>query len=233
VGALFFAESGVYAIMGGMGGYLVSQVVAKGVSVCGEMGWFVPPEMNFSSLSSVMTSFVVMGMVMISTIYPAIKAGRSANPGVARKWKMPAPEAGKIDFVFPFTVSADDMGGILAFVNEHFENHGDASLGSFAATNVDLFRQDDGEGMGLRAHVSLAPFDLGVMQEFTMFSRPSEIEDIDEIVVQLDKVSGTDGAWLRGNRVFVNDLREQFLLWRSLPLSTVMHYREQSEKVEA
>lgn len=233
VGALFFAESGVYAILGGMGGYFVSQIVAKLVGICGEMGWFVPPEMNFSSLSSVMTSFVVMGMVMISTIYPAIKAGRSANPGVARRWKMPPSKDGKIDFVFPFTVSADDMGGILAFISEHFENHGDASLGSFAATDVHLFKQDDGDGLGLRANLSLAPFDLGVAQAFSMFSRPSEIEGIDEIVVQLDKVSGTDGAWLRGNRVFVDDLREQFLLWRSLPVTTVMHYRKQSEQVNA
>ena len=233
VGALFFAESGVYAIMGGMGGYLVSQLVAKLVSAGGEMGWFVPPEMNFSSLSSVLTSFVVMGMVMISTIYPAIKAGRSANPGVARKWKMPAPEEGRIDFVFPFTVSAEDMGGILAFVGEHFENHGDASIGSFAASGVELFKVDDKGNLGIRANVSLAPFDLGVMQRFTMSARPSEIEGIDEIFVQLHKVSGTDGAWLRGNRVFVDDLREQFLLWRSLPISTVMHYREESERVSA
>ena len=64
-----------------------------------------------------------------------------------------------------------------------------------------------------------------------MFARPSEIEGIDEIFVQLHKVSGTEGAWLRGNRVFVDDLREQFLLWRSLPVSTVMHYREKSERV--
>ncbi len=231
VGALFFAESGVYAIMGGMGGYLVSQIVAKAAAVGGEMGLFVPPEMNFSSLSSVMTSFVVMAMVMISTIYPAIKAGRSANPGVARKWKMPAPVEGQIDFVFPFTVSADDMGGILAFVGEHFENHGDASIGSFAATDIEMFKVDDKGNLGLRANVSLAPFDLGVMQRFSMSARPSEIEGIDEIFVQLQKVSGTEGAWLRGNRVFVNDLREQFLLWRSLPIETVMYYREKSERV--
>jgi hypothetical protein len=231
VGALFFAESGVYAIMGCMGGYMVSQVVAKLVSFGGEMGWFVPPEMNFSSLSSVLTSFVVMAMVMISTIYPAIKAGRSANPGVARKWKMPAPKDGCIDFVFPFTVSAEDMGGILAFIGEHFENHGDSSIGSFAASSVELFRVDDNGNLGIRAEVSLAPFDLGVMQAFTMSARPSEIEGIDEIFVQLHKVSGTEGAWLRGNRVFVNDLREQFLLWRSLPVSTVMHYREESERI--
>jgi len=192
---------------------------------------FVPPEMNFSSLASVMTSFVVMAMVMVSTIYPAIKAGRSANPGVARKWKMPAPVDGRIDFVFPFTVSADDMGGILAFIGEHFENHGDSSIGNFAASGIALFKADDKGNLGLRARISLAPFDLGVMQQFAMSARPSEIEGIDEIVVQLHKASGTEGAWLRGNRVFVDDLREQFLLWRSLPIETVMHYREKSERV--
>jgi len=208
-------------------------LVSKGVAFGGEMGWFIPPEMNFSSLSSVMTSFVVMAMVMVSTIYPAIKAGRSANPGVARKWKMPAPVDDGIDFVFPFTVSAEDMGGILAFIQEHFENHGDAAIGNFATSGVAMFNQADAQGMGLRAHISLAPFDLGVMQAFSMYSRPSEIEGIDEVVVKLKRLSGTQGAWLRGNRVFIDDLREQFLLWRSLPISTVMHYRKQSEGIHS
>lgn len=229
VGALFFAESGVYAILGGMGGYLVSQVAAKVVGLCGDLGWFVPPEMNFSSLASVLTILIVMVMVMISTIYPAIKAGRSANPGVARRWKMPKPSDDRIEFVFPFTVSANDMGGILAFIAEHFGNHGDSSLGNFAASEVELFNLDKRGSRGIRARVSLAPFDLGVMQAFTMFSRPSEIEGIDEVVVELKKVSGTEGAWLRGNRIFVDELRQQFLLWRSLPVATVEHYRTTSD----
>lgn len=239
VGALFFAESGVYAVLGGMGGYLVSQVASKIVYICGEQGWFVPPEMNFSSLSSVLTILIVMAMVIISTIYPALKAGRSANPGLSRKWKMPKPDGEKIEFVFPFTVSATDMTGILAFIVEHFENHGDSSLGSFASSNVKMYVKDkidtDGDGKkeefsGLRANISLAPFDLGVMQKFEMFARPSEIEGIDEVVVSMIKVSGTQGAWLRGNKVFVNDLRQQFLFWRSLPISTVEHYREKGEQ---
>lgn len=224
VGALFFAESAVYAVLGGMGGYMFSQVAAKVVQLCGEWGLFVPPDMNFSSLSSVLTIFIVMAVVMISTIYPALKAGRSANPGVVRKWKMPTPAGDEIEFIFPFTVSAEDMGGILAFIAEHFENHGDSSLGNFAAADVEQFHSE--HGLGIRANISLAPFDLGIMQKFVMFSRPSEVEGIDEIVVQMTRVSGTRAAWLRGNRVFVNDLREQFLLWRSLPFSTVEHYRE-------
>jgi len=240
VGALFFAESGVYAVLGGMGGYLLSQVASKVVYMCGERGWFVPPEMNFSSLSSVLTILIVMAMVIISTIYPAIKAGRSANPGLARKWKMPKPEGNKIEFIFPFTVSANDMTGILAFIREHFANHGDSSLGSFAAAKVKMYLKNsmdtDGDGeeedfCGLRANISLAPFDLGVMQEFEMYAQNSEIEGIDEVVVSLTKVSGTTAAWLRGNKSFVNDLREQFLFWRSLPIETVEFYRTKGEEL--
>lgn len=231
VGALFFAESSVYAILGGMGGYLVSQVAAKTVNFMGHMGWFTPPELNFSSLSSVLTIFVVMAMVIISTIYPAIKAGKSANPGVSRKWRMPVPSGDDIEFVFPFTVSAEDMGGILAFIAEHFDNHGDASIGSFASANVRLFKVDESGNLGIRANVSLAPFDLGLMQQFEMHAQASEIEGIDEVVVRISRRSGARGAWLRGNRVFVSELREQFLLWRSLPVETVAHYRAQSAAI--
>ncbi len=226
VGTLFFAESSVYAVLGGMGGYLFSQLVAFALSLLASQGLFHPPEMNFSSLSSVLTILIVMATVMLSTIYPALKAGKSANPGVARKWRMPKPQGDKISFVFPFTVSADDMSGILAFIGEHFENHTDASLGNFAANKVEVYEQPGGKA-GIAATVSLAPFDLGVFQGFDMHSKPSEIEGIDEIVVNLERLNGTQGAWLRGNRAFIDELRNQFLLWRSLPMETVAHYKAQ------
>ena len=229
VGALFFAESAVYSVVGGMGGYLFSQVVAKLLTFLGSKGVFHPPEMNFSSLSSVMTILVVMAVVILSTIYPAIAAGKSANPGVARRWRMPAPKGNRLQFVFPFTVSAVDFAGILSFVREHFENHGDATLGNFAARKVRLFRtpagSDTKESLGISADISLAPFDLGIFQRFRMYSTEFEIKGIDEVVVELERIGGTPAAWVRGNRTFANELRKQFLLWRSLPIETVEHYR--------
>jgi len=232
VGTLFFAESSVYAIIGGVGGYLLSQVCAALLSLGGEYGLFHPPEMNFSSFASAMTILVVMVTVMLSTIYPAMQAGKAANPGVSRKWKMPDPVDKKIEFVFPFTVSEKDMVGILGFIREYFGNHADSSLGSFAATKVNLFK-DQGEekdALGIKARVALAPFDLGVSQEFSLKSRPSEIEGIDEVLVGLERVSGTESAWLRGNRQFISDLRNQFLFWRNLPVETVEHYRSESNR---
>ncbi|MHC4887129.1 MAG: FtsX-like permease family protein, partial [Planctomycetota bacterium] len=233
VGALFFAESSVYAIVGGVGGYLLSQGCAALLSLGGEYGLFHPPEMNFSSFASAMTILVVMATVMLSTIYPALQAGKSANPGVTRSWRMPAPEGETINFVFPFTVSEKDMTGILSFIGEHFGNHADSSLGSFAATRTSIFKGVDGEpdSLGIRSRIALAPFDLGVSQDFTLRSQPSEIPGIDEVVVRLDRISGTEGAWLRGNRDFITDLRNQFLFWRNLPVETVEHYRAESARL--
>lgn len=230
VAALFFAESSVYAIVGGVGGYLLSQAVAKILSILASWGLFHPPEMNFSSLSSLATILLVMATVILSTIYPAIKAGRSANPGVARRWKMPAPVGDHLEFVFPFTVSSADLAGVLSFLREHFEAHRDASLGSFAARDVAIFQRDpkDPLSLGLSAELSLAPFDLGVFQRFKLYAQPSDIEGIQEIVLALDRVSGSPSVWIRSNRRFIHELRNQFLLWRSLEVETVEHYRQQT-----
>lgn len=234
VGALFFAESAVYSVIGGMGGYLLSQLVAKLLHFMGSRGWIVPPEMNFSSLTSVCTILIVMAVVMLSTIFPALRAGKSANPGVARKWKMPRPQGDRLEFVFPFTVNTVDFAGILSFIREHFENHADATLGSFAARDVRLFRHPDPknparESIGIEASVSLAPFDLGIFQKFRMYSQEFEIKGIDEVVVDLTRIGGSPVSWQRSNRDFAAELREQFLLWRSLPIATVEHYRSQTK----
>ena len=231
IGMLFFAESSVYAVLGGMGGYLLGQVTAKLVNVLGAHGLIDAPEMNFASLGSVMTLLVVMALVGLSTIYPAIRASRAANPGVARSWRMPSPVGDRLDFVYPFTVSETDFAGILSFIREHFENHADATVGNFAAREVRLFREPatgGGTVTGITAEISLAPFDLGIFQRFRLHSRPFDIPGIGEVVVAIERISGSPAAWIRGNRKFAAELRHQFLLWRSLPVATIEHYRRQT-----
>ena len=225
VAALFFAESAVYAVLGGLGGYIISQLVAVLLAYLSDMGVFQAPEMNFSSLSSTYTILLVMATVMLSTIFPAIKAGKSANPGVARKWAMPTPDGDKMSFVFPFTVASHDLAGILRFIGEHFNNHRDASLGMFAASDVAVNALDE-SNYELVSTVSLAPFDLGIFQHFRLSSQESDIPGILEIVVELERVSGSPASWIRSNRQFIDDLRNQFLLWRSLPAETVAHYTQ-------
>jgi len=117
-------------------------------------------------------------------------------------------------------------------MREHFENHADATLGDFAAREVRLFRDTSGGGgataLGISADISLAPFDLGIFQRFRLYSRAFDIPGIGEVVVAIERVGGSPAAWVRGNRRFADDLRHQFLLWRSLPVETIEYYRRRT-----
>lgn len=230
IASLFFAEASIYAVVGGMGGYLLGQAVARILGWMSQMGYVTVPPMNYSSTNAIVTIMIVMGTVLISTIYPAVKASRSANPGIQRSWKIPKPEGNTYDMVFPFTVSAYDITGVVSFLHEHFENYSDTSLGIFAASNFRIIRQTDNDMLGFRATAALAPFDLGVSQKFALLSQPSEIEGIDEVRVIIHRLTGAGGDWQRANRVFINDLRKQLLIWRSLPHEVMEKYREQTMK---
>ncbi len=224
VGLLFFAEAAVYAVVGGMGGQLLAQLVALGASALAERGIIQPVSINFSSTHSLFAIGMVMLVVMVSAIYPAIRASRSANPGLVRSWKMPAPEGDNLKMIFPFTVSAYDITGVVSFLAEHFRSHDDAGLGAFAASDVGILRDED-SNLVLTADLALAPFDLGVTQHFVLTAVPSEIEGVDEVEIRITRKSGATNDWIRGNRVFLRDLRVQFLVWRTLSEEAVENYR--------
>ncbi len=227
VATLFFAESMVYSLIGGLGGYLLAQGTTKILTVLSEHGIVRVPEMNMSSTNTIVTILIVMATVLVSAIYPAVKASRSANPGLMRMWRPPAPNGDILDLVFPFTVSAYDITGVVSFLKEHFGNHTDTGLGQFMTSNVQLAKEADGN-LGLDAQLALAPFDLGVSQTFALRSAPSEIPGIDEVRVILKRLSGQPKDWSRLNKVFLDDLRQQFLIWRSIPHETMELYRERT-----
>jgi hypothetical protein len=227
VATLFFAESMVYSLIGGLGGYLLAQGTMKILTVLSERGIVRVPEMNMSSTNTIVTILIVMATVLVSAIYPAIKASKSANPGLMRMWRPPDPDGDTLDLVFPFTVSAYDITGVVSFLKEHFGNHTDTGLGQFMTSNVQLVKDVD-ESLGLDAQLALAPFDLGVSQTFALRSAASEIPGIDEVRVILKRLSGQPKDWRRLNKVFLDDLRQQFLIWRSIPHETMELYRERT-----
>src|SRR4029079_7378393 len=137
---LFFAEAAVYAVVGGMGGQLLAQFVGLAVSHLSKAGYIEPTNINYSSTNSLFAIGVVMTTVLVSAIYPAVRASKSANPGLARAWKMPAAEGDELRLTFPFTVSAYDITGVVSFLAEHFRRHDDAGLGGFAASGVGIRR---------------------------------------------------------------------------------------------
>ncbi len=229
IGMLFFAEATVYAVVGGLGGYILAQAVAF---VTGWLSTFTTlnmPEMNYSSTNAIFAILVVMATVLLSTVYPAIRGSRSANPGVARTWRMPRPKGDLWEFTFPFTVSEYDITGVMSFLYEHFSNFSDCSLGVFLAENTRIYSSNN--TLNLESKVATSPFDLGVTQQFHLTSMPSEIKGVDEVKIAIRRLSGTAGDWERTNRPFISDLRKQFLIWRSIAPETMELYRTRTLEV--
>ena len=224
VGALFLAEAAVYAVVGGMGGQLLAQLTAASAAALADHGIGRPLPINYASGNALLAIAAVSTTVLLSALYPAWRAARSANPGVARAWKPPTPDGDDLRAQLPFTLSAYDMTGVMAFLAEYLAAHADAGLGRFATQAVTLHADQHGRPE-LHADVALAPFDLGVTQRFVLQAAPTDLPGVDEVAVHAQRRSGTHGDWTRTNRVFLRDLRRQFLLWRTLSTDAMQHYR--------
>ena len=62
----------------------------------------------------------------------------------------------------------------------------------------------------------LAPFDLGVSQKVAIETTPTTTQDVFDIALLIDRSSGDISNWKRVNRRFLNTLRKQFLIWRTI-----------------
>ncbi len=225
VGFLFLAESGIYAVIGGVGGQILAQIVAYIASFLADQGIIHEVSINFSSSNSMFAIVVVMATVLISAIYPAYKASKSANPGVARSWKMPTPDGDYFKMEFPFTVSEYDFTGMVSYLAEHFREHSESGMGKFTSENVQITRQKDTNHLALSSDMYLAPFDLGISHRFRMTAVASEIPGVNEVFIEAWRMSGSHSDWRRSNKVFLRELRKQFILWRTLSSEVIENYR--------
>jgi hypothetical protein len=232
IAMLFFVEAAIYAVIGGFGGYLFSQAVTRVLEVLARYEVFKAPEMNYSSSTAIYTILIVMATVIVSTIYPALQAARKATAETTRRWRIPAPRGDELRFDFPFTISRHDITGILCFVREHFLNHSDRTVGKFAAADARLSREPVHGMAALDATLWLQPFDQGISQRFAISAWPSDIEEVCEVRLLIRRLSGPPAAWARSNRAFLEDLRAQFLLWRTLDEDAREHYLTLADDVE-
>jgi hypothetical protein len=216
IAALFIAEACVYAILGAVAGYLFGQVLSK---VLSETGMLAGLNLNYSSLSAVGSTIIIMVTVLLSVIYPARKASDIAAPGIERRWQLPEPEGDQIDMSLPFTVTGDQALGVNMFLNEYLSAHADYSLGNFSTAEIRLstVQTEYGEGFEQSLMVWLAPYDLGVSEKLYLRTLPTEDAEVYEIRALIVRESGDQSSWIRVTRNFVNMLRKQYLLWRTFP----------------
>ena len=235
---LFIAEAMAFAVLSVVLGYLVAQAAAK--LFAGTALWS-GITVNYSSLAGVAAMVLVILVVLISVIYPSRVAANIAIPDVNRSWKMPDAKQSHLEITLPFLVKRDEQKSLGGFLLSHFTGHQDVSHGLFSTGEIAFHfdTNDPGEApretpgnkapacFRMSSRVWLAPFDFGIMQHVEILFCPAEDDaKFLEIHTRLTRKSGEVNAWGRINKTFVNDLRKQLLIWRSMDGWTLAHYEK-------
>jgi hypothetical protein len=243
VSFLFIAEAVALAVLSVVLGYLLAQTSA---SIFAGTSLWSGITVNYSSMSGVAAMVLVILVVLISVIYPSKVAAQIAIPDVNRSWTLPDPKQNAIEITLPFLVKLSEQKSCSGFLLYHLKGHQDISHGLFSTGEIDIFKghattavdpdhtaettAPDIPGNGherISARVWLAPFDFGIMQQVDIFFTPAKEESgFLTIGIKLTRQSGEANAWGRINRAFVNELRKQLLVWRSMDVETKKSYVE-------
>ncbi|WP_457574113.1 FtsX-like permease family protein [Desulfolithobacter sp.] len=223
VSFLFVAEALAFGVISVVLGYLLAQTSA--VLLANTPLW-QGITVNYSSTAGVAALILVMGVVLLSVIYPSRMAAAIAIPDVNRSWSMPEAREDTIEVTLPFLMRHHEHASICGFLYSYLLGHQDVSHGLFSTGEVELLTDDSGQtsaldhGGGcvhLGAKVWLAPFDFGIVQRVEIHFCPArEGSEFLEIKVSMTRLAGESALWYRANKQFLNGLRKQLLAWRSL-----------------
>ncbi len=217
---MFVAEALVYAVVGSLLGYILSQGIGR---VLTTLNWTGGMNMNFTSLSTVYASLAIAAATLLSTWFPARSAMEIAKPADNAGWSLPESENDELSFELPFTFNHFDRIAVLGFFHQYFMNLGEGSAGPFFAGPPRLLVREksspSGKGIpvpAIEVQIWLKPFDLGVSQwvEIDLDTDAATGEYISRM--SLRRITGTREAWMRLNKPLVALIRRHFLHWRAV-----------------
>jgi len=229
IALLFVAEACVYAIMGVTLGYILGQSLGK-VFIAFDL--LQGMNLNYSSYSAIVSSLIVMAVVLLSTVYPARIAARSAVPDTVRLWVPPDPDGDRWEMEFPFMVGELEVIGLCGFLANYFGAYSEESIGDFYAEKVGVVAEDgeNGPTYAVQLLLWLAPFDMGVSQFLQLEFLPTSMRSVYTVEIYIQRISGQDTFWKRVNHRFINGLRKEFLLWHTLHDEARIYHRKTAEK---
>ncbi len=230
VAYLFIAEAMAFAVISVVIGYLVAQSAAgifAGTSMWEGM------TANYSSLAGIAAMLLVILVTLVSVIYPARVAANIAIPDVNRSWTMPNAVGNEMIVTLPFLLRYSEQDCIGGFLFTYYEAHKDVSHGLFCSDDIGCTfacpaqkiqrllpgaqEAEQPPCLNVKARVWLAPFDFGVKQTTELIFCPAQsAPDFLEIQVRITRETGEEAMWRRINKNFLNDIRKQLLVWRSL-----------------
>jgi len=213
---MFIAEAFVYAVVGSVLGYFLSQGTGRVLTALELTGGM---NMTFASINTIYASLTIMAAVFISTYFPAKSAMEIAAPAEDSGWKLPEPDGDTLAFDLPFNFRQRGRMAVLSFFDRHLRDHSEGSAGSFFTgnTRMGVHVAEDGSYIPqIETTVWLKPFDLAVSQKMVISMPIDEETNQFKARISLTRLSGTRESWLRLNKHFVAQVRRHFLHWRAV-----------------
>jgi ABC-type antimicrobial peptide transport system permease subunit len=211
--SMFILESEIYAVVGGFLGYFAG----FGLNTAFRNFGLLPSEIPFNHISSttMLTIVIILVVSFVTSLWPSFSASKSVTPSLLRKWEF-TTEPGQDDWEIPIpsrASSREEAISILRFLKEFFDGAGNVGH-MFMITETKNVMVEDAT---LKLVIRQAPYELLILSDVEIrFVADTEGYSTQ---VYLKRTSGDRKAWIVSSYYFVDSMRKQLLLWRSLDVA--------------
>ncbi|MEM0336079.1 MAG: ABC transporter permease, partial [Thermofilum sp.] len=183
---------------------------------------------NYASVFVVISLVVLILTAFASSLYVATSAATIITPSLERRWKPPTkPRKGVWEVPLPVSIpSREEAIGLLEFLREYYEGLG-AERAAFSIRSLEA----DFKQLTLRCRVALAPYELGITQTVEVSITFNEGEKRFRLNATMKHETGPEQMWEKLSYYFLDDMRKQLLLWRSLNVEEHRRYMERALRV--
>ncbi len=207
---LYIAEAAVYGVCGVVFGIFLGLGVGVIFSDA-DMGLTI----NYASLANIWIGIFVTIIVLIFTWIPAHFSARSSVPSGASKWDLDRDSEGRMDIILPFNLTDFNGFGVFNFIFEYLGVHKQPTSPDFRCSNLLIDKKDNGT-IFIDSSVWIAPYDLGVSQKMRLELKPHKDMALTSVSYNAVMISGDINSWEQANYRFIDLIRKQFLIFRTL-----------------
>jgi hypothetical protein len=224
VSLMFLGESSIYAVMGSALGYVLG-LFFNGIVIGLNL---LPVEVapNVASSWLIMAIGLSIAAAYAATLYPMFQASRLVTPSLERRWKIPTkPKGDEWEIPFPFVFQNREIQGILAFSFEFFQAHTTEKSGSFWVRDLKITKEGE-TGTSLEMIARIAPYEANIEQEVKILLLEKKGGERNTVLLHIRRIYGILSVWKMSNRSFIDAIRKQLLMWRSIPPAERERYIE-------
>jgi len=207
VSFMALSEGLVYSVVGVMLGYITAVCVSLAARI---LGYSLP--LDISSPYLPLAIVFSIATTLASSVYPAFSVFKTITPSLKRKWEITTKPLGNKWYIpLPFRVDGiEECLGVLNYLAEYFEK---VYTRDFIVVEKPVLKAKD-NSLALVLTIRLAPYDAGISEYIEIIGRWEE----DKIVFGVLSVlkTGKRYMWISSHKRFIDHLRKQLLLWRTL-----------------